>query len=166
MGESSMSMKTTPKTMVMVWVITTLSLVLAACAGNASYNQATPTLLSSNITVPPGEHALFVSYNQTLKENILTDEKGDTLYYHSTDPGDGSLCLEACKAIWNPLASAGGHPVISDPSITGKVSTVKLSTGVLQVTYNGKPLYIFTLTTHVGDLSGNGYENQWFVVTP
>jgi predicted lipoprotein with Yx(FWY)xxD motif len=39
----------------------------------------------------------------------------------------------------------------------------------MQVTYNGRPLYLFEGDTAPGDISGQGLEDefgQWFLVSP
>ena len=159
-------MKTKLNFMVLISIFASLGLLLSACISQNAYEQPTETQMAANVTAPPGEHVIFASYNQDLKENLLVDEKGETLYNNQTDPGDGSLCNEQCKATWNPLVSNTGHPVLGDASLTGKLDTIELSTGVLQVRYNGKPLYVFAMSMHPSDISGNGYGGQWFVATP
>jgi len=36
----------------------------------------------------------------------------------------------------------------------------------IQVTYNGHPLYVYAYDKKPGDLNGQGFINDWYVVSP
>ena len=116
---------------------------------------------SSNPTTAPSASAAVVktataSVNGQ-SETILTDSKGDTLYYYKSDTATSSACTGSCLSNWPPLLSAGGAPT-SPSSLPGKLAVLSDANG-MQVTYNGHPLYTFTGDTAPGMVSGEGVEN-------
>jgi predicted lipoprotein with Yx(FWY)xxD motif len=79
---------------------------------------------------------------------------GKTVY---TLKASKTACTAQCLKVWPALMLPKG--VTKATAGTGvsasKLGTVKRSGGVLQVTYNGKPLYFFVGDTTSGQVNGN-----------
>ena len=64
------------------------------------------------------------------------------VYSYSSDSASKSACQGACAAAWPPLLTAGS-PGVEGAAQSGAVGTLTRPDGTLQVTYHGKPLYLF-----------------------
>ena len=64
------------------------------------------------------------------------------VYSYSGDSASQSACRGACAAAWPPLLTAGS-PGVEGAAQSGAVGTLTRPDGTLQVTYHGKPLYLF-----------------------
>ncbi len=143
----------------------TLVLALAACVSGSYATQPTATSVGgSSVTVAPGVAVLNIANNSKLGK-ILVDGAGLTLYTFKLDTPGVSNCTSTCGATWPPLLSKT-TPVLGSPDIKGTLGSTARPDGSLQVTYNGLPLYYFTLDTKPGDTGGNGYGGNWSVATP
>jgi predicted lipoprotein with Yx(FWY)xxD motif len=65
------------------------------------------------------------------------------VYSYSADSATKSTCQGACAAAWPPLLTAGS-PGVEGSAQSGAVGTLTRPDGTLQVTYHGKPLYLFS----------------------
>ena len=97
---------------------------------------------------------------------FLTASNGDTLYMFTKDTPNTSTCYNGCAATWPPYTVNATNKMGVGSDIKGKVGTTKRTNGVLQVTYNGEPLYLFHNDTKPGDTNGQGVGGVWFVVKP
>jgi predicted lipoprotein with Yx(FWY)xxD motif len=98
---------------------------------------------------------------------ILVDGKtGMTLYLFTKDVKDSgkSECSGGCLATWPALTVPAGGTPTGGTGVAGQLGTITRDDGVLQVTYNGLPLYFFANDKAPGDATGV-YEN-WEVVKP
>jgi len=89
---------------------------------------------------------------------VLTDARGDTLYWFAPDSPTASHCYGTCAAYWPPVVGT----LAPSTGIVGSFATLKRSDGATQVTYNGHPLY-----TYVGDTApglANGIASTSTVV--
>lgn len=97
---------------------------------------------------------------------ILTNSSGMTLYWHASDPANGSTCTGACATYWPPL-TVTGTPT-AGTGVTGKLTTFKNPEGQMQVAYNGHALYTFVADKAAGDVVGNlknGFGGLWHAAT-
>ena len=96
----------------------------------------------------------------SVREGVLTDDKGMTLYTFDKDkdvPGK-SACNGACAENWPPLkASASSQP-------TGDWTIVARDDGTKQWAYKGKPVYLWVKDKKPGDKTGDGVKDVWHVV--
>ena len=95
---------------------------------------------------------------------VLTNAKGLTLYSFAPDTMTTSNCNGTCAQLWPPVHG----PVTAGPGVTGSLGTIKRSTGAIQATYNGHPLYTYTADTAPGQANGNGINASggvWHEVT-
>jgi predicted lipoprotein with Yx(FWY)xxD motif len=96
---------------------------------------------------------------------ILVDARGRTLYLFSEDVSGRSHCDASCTRVWPPALLKGSLKL--DPGLRGsKVTTLVRRDGTRQLVYNGHPLYSLTADTAPGQVSGQGFQGSWFVVSP
>jgi len=65
------------------------------------------------------------------------------VYSLSSDTASSSTCTGACAVAWPPLLT-GGTPGLIDGLRASSIGTLKRSDGTVQVTYRGKPLYLYS----------------------
>jgi len=82
---------------------------------------------------------------------VLTDSRGFTLYWFAPDTPTKSNCNVTCTAYWPPVT---GSPA-AGPGVTGKLGTIRQSSGLRQATYGGHPLYTYIGDTAPGQANGN-----------
>jgi predicted lipoprotein with Yx(FWY)xxD motif len=76
------------------------------------------------------------------------------VYSYSSDTSSTSKCTGSCAAAWPPLLDQGTPSVLSSLSASS-VSTIDRSDGTGQLSYHGKPLYLYSLENIVPE--GMGY---------
>jgi predicted lipoprotein with Yx(FWY)xxD motif len=97
--------------------------------------------------------------------DILVDGDGMTLYLFTED-GDGeSVCEGDCAAAWPPLL-VEDEPVAGEGVDADLLGETERSDGTTQVTYAGWPLYTWAQDQQPGDVTGQGVQEVWFVVSP
>jgi predicted lipoprotein with Yx(FWY)xxD motif len=91
-------------------------------------------------------------------QRIWTDEAGRTLYTFDKDSWGVSNCTGPCAINWEPLwagfNSTGG----------GDWTVVTRSDLRLQWAYKGYPVYRWWYDRQPGQMSGQGYANDWYDV--
>lgn len=97
------------------------------------------------------------------QEMVLTDARGHTVYYLTTDTATASACTGGCANVWPPLLSSAA-PVAASP-LPGKLGVVQTANGP-QVTYNGHLLYVYSADTAPAQANGDGIGGRWFAATP
>lgn len=107
------------------------------------------------------------STQNTALGKILVSASGRTLYHDSLEGKNLVKCIGACVAQWPPLViAAGAKPVAGSGVTASMLGTVKRSDGKIQVTYGGKPLYLFSGDKKAGDVKGQGTGGIWHALTP
>jgi len=100
---------------------------------------------------------------------VLVNSKGFALYSPIQEKGGMISCTGSCTSIWLPLTTKGS------PSAPAGVQlgTVMRPDGKTQVTFKGKPLYLFAEDTSPKSVSGNGVSDNfggksftWHVASP
>ena len=128
--------------------------------------------------VPPQEKALVkVALNEQFGQKILVDARGLTLYLFDwdTDAGGKSQCNDDpvyhCSQAWPPLLTLG-EPRAGKGATSSLLGTQERDDGTIQVTYNDHPVYYFAgydaspPDTSPGDVYGQGFINEWWVLSP
>jgi predicted lipoprotein with Yx(FWY)xxD motif len=95
---------------------------------------------------------------------VLANARGFTLYWFVPDTPARSACDGSCAAYWPPVT---GRPAAS-LSVTGRLGTIRRSSGQLQATYNGHPLYTYIGDSAPGQARGNNLNlngGLWHEVT-
>ncbi|MFF4489910.1 hypothetical protein ACFY0F_25985 [Streptomyces sp. NPDC001544] len=97
--------------------------------------------------------------------NVVTDDKGMTLYRYDKDQPAPSkwTCSGACTKTWMPV-------IVQDSVKTAGVANSLLGTvhrdGKKQLTLAGWPLYRYLGDTTSGQANGQAKDQQWYAVTP
>jgi predicted lipoprotein with Yx(FWY)xxD motif len=162
--------------------ITTISIFAVACGDDDDNgdNGGTPTPVSTQpparttqpaadtpeATQPPNSGVTtIVTRDAGNLGTILTTSDGYTLYTFDNDvAGSGaSACNAGCAANWPPLPVS--NPTASS-DVNGELGTITRDDGSPQVTYNGKPLYLFSGDAAAGDTNGDGVAGIWHVAAP
>ncbi len=124
-----------------------------------------PTASGTPITSSGGSGEVQVANNSKFGQ-ILVTSSGLTLYTFDYDQAGVSRCTDsACVKYWPPYL-ASTQPM-SVAGITGQLGLITRSDGMMQVTYNDKPLYTFAFDKNPGDATGDGinqFGGVWHVV--
>jgi predicted lipoprotein with Yx(FWY)xxD motif len=78
---------------------------------------------------------------------------------------DGQACQRYCALIWPPVLTSG-RPVAGPGVDPHALGVVVRSDGTHQVTYNGKPLYLFIKDAYIPGITGTMSINGAGAVTP
>ena len=117
-----------------------------------------------------------VTSNAELKQSVVVDADGNTLYMFTADTGGKASCVSdqpvpGCGKVWPPLVAEG--KLQGGEGIDQKlIGTTKRTDGKTQVTYNNHPLYHFRgyggtpADKKAGDLNGQAFAGIWFVLSP
>ncbi len=79
------------------------------------------------------------------------------VYSYSGDSASKSACRGECAVVWPPLLTAGS-PGVEGGAQSGALGTLTRPDGSLQVTYHGKPLYLFANEGIAKDPNDGGYH--------
>jgi predicted lipoprotein with Yx(FWY)xxD motif len=96
----------------------------------------------------------------------LTGPNGFALYVFAQDEPGVSNCSGGCADAWPPLTLEMGETPTGGAGVTGDFDLLQRSRGVLQVTYNGAPLYYFVSDEEPGDTNGEGVGGVWSLARP
>jgi len=98
---------------------------------------------------------------------VLVNARGRTLYRYTLDGKGVNRCTSnaTCAKYWPQLlVKAGVKPTGGAGVQSSLLGTIKAKGGMLQVTYAGFPLYTFAGDTKAGQVNGQAFEKQWYVV--
>ncbi|MGF0240210.1 COG4315 family predicted lipoprotein [Rhodococcus sp. IEGM1300] len=103
----------------------------------------------------------FAADPAMMKDGMMVDHKGMTLYTFAKDSDGKSMCNDKCATNWPPLMADGMAKAM------GKWTVVKRDDGKMQWAYEGKPLYTFVMDKKAGDMTGEGkMDGAWHVAKP
>jgi predicted lipoprotein with Yx(FWY)xxD motif len=136
-------------------VPTTAPTIAPTTAPSSGYGAPAPVQIT--------EPTIGVTSNYNLGQ-VLTSN-GKTVYAYSEDAADTSNCNAVCQKVWAPVLTLG-TPNVGTGVDSSLVGTAKLADGNLVVTYNHMPLYTFINDTASGDVSGQGFDNVWWALSP
>jgi predicted lipoprotein with Yx(FWY)xxD motif len=91
---------------------------------------------------------------------VLVTSTGRTLYFTEQENAGTIRCTDECARIWAPLTVSSGTPT-ADAAISARIATVSRPDGLSQVTFDGKPLYTFSLDTAAGEVKGDGAHDSF-----
>jgi predicted lipoprotein with Yx(FWY)xxD motif len=96
----------------------------------------------------------------------VVDAKGMSVYFFTKDVKDSgtSACTGACTAAWPPVLTDSGTPAVE--GMTGTAGTISTPEGKKQVTVNGLPVYYYVKDKAPGDITGQGVNDAWYLVSP
>ncbi len=97
---------------------------------------------------------------------FLVGPDGMTLYGFANDEPGVSNCYDQCAVNWPPLLVDLADQLSTLPGLVGEFDTTTRTDGTLQVTYDGWPLYYWVNDEAIGDSTGHGVNDVWFVLKP
>lgn len=138
--------------------------VLAACSGAAAASRTTKASSRTARTTTVGTDSV------PGVGTVLTNSKGHTLYFFSTDKHKTVTCTSSngCSAVWPVLETSGGAPKAGKGVKKSLLGTIKFD-GHAVVTYNHWPLYAFAEDSGPHQAHGEGlhsFGGTWFAMTP
>ena len=97
---------------------------------------------------------------------IVVDSDRMTVYVFDKDKAgeDSSACTGKCATAWQAVTTVADPITVVD--IAGTVGTITGTDGADQLTLNGLPLYTYRPDARQGDMTGQGVDDQWWVVSP
>jgi predicted lipoprotein with Yx(FWY)xxD motif len=137
------------------------ALASAACATTLASAQQAPQTARAG-------RAAVVTVRHTRLGQILSTSSGFTLYEFTRDRANRNSCvsISGCSETWPPLQTSG-RPSAGAGVKASLLSTIRLSTGVTQVTYGGHPLYMYSGDSGPGDTSYVGaraFGGTWYAL--
>lgn len=98
---------------------------------------------------------------------VMTDYRGQTLYFFSNDADGMNHCTGGCADLWPVFHAEISLADGSDLNMSD-FSEMELSDGSMQTTYKGWPLYYFSpegdgILEDAGQTSGNEFNGVWHV---
>lgn len=112
-------------------------------------------LVTAALTLPT---MAFAAEPAMMKDGMMVDHKGMTVYTFDKDSGGKSMCNDECAKNWPPMMAPAGAKA------EGKWSVIKRDDGHMQYAYDGKPLYTFIKDKKPGDMTGDKMKDVWHVV--
>ncbi|NWL19863.1 COG4315 family predicted lipoprotein [Pseudomonas umsongensis] len=112
-------------------------------------------LVTAALTLPT---MAFAAEPAMMKDGMMVDHKGMTLYTYDKDSGGKSMCNDECAKNWPPMMAPAGA------TASGKWSVIKRDDGTSQYAYDGKPLYTFVKDKKPGDMVGDNMKDVWHVM--
>jgi predicted lipoprotein with Yx(FWY)xxD motif len=162
----SLALFLVPVIVTMAWIASAAGPIETLAVDYPPYVYPSPTPTSTPTpTVAPASVPLGIRTNGTLG-TFLVDPTGLTLYTLSSDPANGSTCLDQCVAFWPPLLVAQGGTVTTPSGVTGTVGTFVRADGSTQVSVAGRALYHYVGDSAAGDTNGEGivsFGGTWHV---
>ncbi len=101
---------------------------------------------------------LLVSPLAASAAEMVTDDKGMTLYTFDKDTDGQPSCYDDCAVKWPPYLGKEGETMAEDWTL------VKRTDGTMQWAYDGKPVYFFVDDAKPGDMAGEGMGGVWHVI--
>ncbi len=137
-------------------------LALTGCGGDDGTGAAPASSEASSS--PAGTAAPVLLTGDTDLGEVLTDAEGRTAYVFDEDQaGSGeSACTGECAGTWPAIVAEDGEPAAE--GVDGELGTIEREDGALQVTLDGRPLYVFAGDGAPGDTTGQGVDGTWWVV--
>ena len=156
--------QTTWRTTTTVAVAT--GLLLSGCGGGGTDGaaEADRSPSSSSSAPPEDDGAVLLATADTDLDEVVVDAEGRTVYVFDEDQaGSGmSSCAGECAGTWPPVVSQDQQPAAD--GVDGALGTIERTDGTLQVTLDGRPLYLFAGDAAPGDVTGQGVDGTWFVI--
>jgi predicted lipoprotein with Yx(FWY)xxD motif len=149
-------------------LLAAIAVVAFAACGSSTAKPASGSgsTTSQAQTSTSGSPAVVATASSTKLGPVLVDSAGKTLYTLTNTAGAPVPCTGQCLTFWPPLVlPAGATTATGAAGVTG-LATVTTSGG-MQVTKDGAPLYRFSADAAAGDTNGEGissFGGTWHAV--
>lgn len=140
-----------------VVAVAAIVVVIVAVAGGSTPKKTQPAVAAASA----------VSLRQTSLGKTLVDADGRTLYLFAADKPNVSTLSAAGRAVWPPFTAAV-KPAATGGAVASHLGTITTSSGTMQVTYNGHPLYYYVGDKAPGQVKGQGlleFGARWYVLS-
>ncbi len=107
-----------------------------------------------------------VSVAATALGDVLVGPNGMTLYMFTEDFDGVSACYNQCEIAWPPLLVGEGEEIVVGEGVTGAIGTTVRDDGTTQATINNMPLYYWWRDVVPGDVTGQEFQQVWYVLSP
>ena len=141
------------------------AVVVAACGGGGGKTSASGTSVSTT-TAPAAAHPTVSTANNAKLGSILVDSVGRTLYVFDKDANGKIACTAGCVQTWPPLLLTGAASPVAGAGVTTTLATVQRPDGGMQVTSDGRPMYVFSGDSAPGQTNGDGFAGIWHTARP
>ena len=123
------------------------TLGLAGCLGGDDDDDSTATAPATTTTeaapsAPAATGTEIKVENTSEFGKVLIDDEGLALYLFDKEKTKTSECYGECAAAWPPVLTEG-KPKAGSGVDAGALGTTKRDDGSTQVTYDGKPMYLY-----------------------
>ena len=153
-------------------ILSTVTLAIATVALVGCAAAATPVPTAAPTAAPTAVPTAAAKATVEAKSvgsvgTVLVAANGLTLYLFGKDVKDSgkSTCSGTCLTNWPALTLAAGATAVAGTGVSGKLTTITRDDGVIQVAYNGMPLYFYIGDKAAGDATGAAIAN-WSVAKP
>ena len=126
------------------------------------------TACQQEIAVPAATTDIHLDSNGQVGRHIV-DKDGFTLYYFANDANGQSSCTGGCTSTWEKYYADTNTTTYGNGLLKSDFATIEPSSGSLQTTYKGWPLYYYRpggVREAAGETRGEGIGNVWFVAKP
>jgi predicted lipoprotein with Yx(FWY)xxD motif len=150
------------------------ALLLAGCGGDDDDSGGSAAATSPPTTAPtqtqaaaPAAKGSMIKTADSQFGQVLFDGDDQAIYYFDKESGSKSECYGECADAWPPVLTKG-EPQAGAGIQQGLLGTTQRDDGTTQVTYDGRPLYLYAhegpnqVTCH--DVSEFG--GLWLAVQP
>lgn len=123
---------------------------------------------NSSGSVVKAANAARIAVGKSSLGRILVNGQGRSFYLFERDDRKSSTCYGACASAWPPVTTSGA-PIAGKGVVAAMLGTRKRRNGVLQVTYNGHPLYTYGGDAKASQTNGQGsnaFGGAWYVLSP
>ncbi len=147
-------------------MLLTASVAVTACGGSGGgggrSGSASPAPTAGSSSSNPGAAAPVSVHAVGSVGRVLVDAKGDVLYSPDQEKSGTIRCTAACTAVWPPATVPAGTTVPHTVAgASGTLGTVHRQDGSVQLTFNGRPLYRFTVDKQPGRAAGDGAKDNF-----
>lgn len=137
------------------------TLALAACGGGGG-NGYGGAPASPKVAASPKAAGATLAVRSVSGGKVLVDGSGNTLYSPDQERSGTIKCTSSCTQIWPPdTIGAGTRVPTSVPGMHGTIGTLHRPDGTRQLTFDGRPLYTFTLDGGPGTVTGDGTKDSF-----
>jgi len=136
------------------------SIVVMGCLAVAGWSCSSDDEDAPPVVVPPTP-TFDISQKSTSLGNVLTDQKGRTLYFFTKDVNGTSACTSGCLDVW-PIFTVAA-PKLDTGLVATDFGSITRADGKSQVTFKGWPLYYYASDAAAGDVKGENVGGVWFV---